>query len=100
MPEPARIPEPSRKQRAGSAGVRLTSRRAEPLAINVKPLFLSVDPVQVFRFLCLGILVLLGLHCATMAVRMAHLGGVGRFVRLFDLDTEANVPTFYAVLQL
>jgi hypothetical protein len=61
---------------------------------------LSVDTRQVFRFLCLVIIALLCLHCATMAVRMAHLGSLGRFVRLFDLDTEANVPTFCAVLQL
>ena len=27
-------------------------------------------------------------------------GLLRRFVRLFDLDTEANVPTFYAVVQL
>lgn len=63
-------------------------------------LLLSIDPARAIRTLCLCIAVLLGLHGATMAMRMAHVSGLVSFVRLFDLDTEANVPTYYAVQQL
>ena len=61
---------------------------------------LRIDPARAIRTLCLCIAVLLLLHGATMAMRLAHVSGLVSFVRLFDLDTEANVPTYYSVLQL
>ena len=62
---------------------------------------LTIDPRRVFLTLCACIATLLGCYIVTVATRLltTHHWLFG-LVRLFDLDAEANVPTFFSVLQL
>ena len=62
---------------------------------------IRVDPRRVFRWQCLLIATLLGLHLAVGLP--ALLAGHDRLLgarRLFDLRVEANVPTFFSALTL
>lgn len=60
---------------------------------------LHVD--RVFARLCAFIAVLLACYVVTTAMRMqAGSGQLQGLTRLFDLDAQASVPTFFSVLQL
>jgi hypothetical protein len=62
---------------------------------------LTIDPRRVLLALSVCVATLLGCYVVTVAVRLltTHHWLFG-LVRLFDLDAEANVPTFFSVLQL
>ena len=72
------------------------------------PAGLLIHPLRVLLALCSCITVLLACHVGTMTLRFgivmsplltSHPSLFG-LVRLFDLNAEANIPTFFSVLQL
>ena len=67
---------------------------------SVAPDWPWMQPQRVFLRLGTCIVLLLGCYAATVAVRLTtgheRLHGL---VRLFDLDGEANIPTFFSVFQ-
>ena len=70
-----------------------------PAASPLGPV-LTIDPLRTFLVLCGCIAALLAAYLCIATVRLVtHHQSLFGMARLFDVDAEANVPTYFSVLQ-
>lgn len=79
----------------------LDEAAASPLRADAKKSAdgFRLSPRRIATLLALAIALLVAAHVA-LKIAQEHVGGLDRTMRLFDLDEEANLPTWYSTIAL